>query len=237
MFQRFYTEVRKHEFIILLIAVFILSVGIGLIFYSYQIKNSALETELTSSKSKISKLQSDNTNMINKIAQLQKQQESMNTIFIHNMCISADNNNDYINTLISKAHISPSLVNGLFNDKDFKNYLSSGAKIQQICFFTVNSLIFLLNGNFEKGNNNLIGYYEGDKIITTSASNSPNGGCYIMGSLNGNPYYTCGGGDGPCYDYTQTMMDRRTGSTKVILQCSGCGMKNKCTQDLLGIGN
>lgn len=123
-----------------------------------------------------------------------------------------------------------------FNNDQMTNIRRNGY-FSQICLSYGDSIPFTIS--LGEGGKHIIGLYRKDKIITDENKPSPNGVCQITGFLEGNIIYSCGGGDGPCYENRIYVLNKNTGERTLLKDCGGCGAENgnpyHCNKNILNL--
>ncbi|MBU0981199.1 hypothetical protein KKC94_00735 [Patescibacteria group bacterium] len=133
------------------------------------------------------------------------------------------------------------MINDLFEIPEFLDFVRKSS-VLNLCNYN-QMLVFSFLGNFEEGNN-VIGVFLNvskawdeepeEQLITDFQSFKPLGdiyACSILGYVDRNVIYTCGGGDG-CGAYTKVYALDLFGESKLIKDCDyGCAVDDWAGSD------
>ncbi|MCX6739980.1 MAG: hypothetical protein NTZ49_01995 [Candidatus Parcubacteria bacterium] len=123
---------------------------------------------------------------------------------------------------------------------DYQNYLGQGG-LQQVCISDRGDKAFIMYGDFGK-ENNIVGFFTQDSATGENKwlfdkqydlGMGDIGVCHIDGFIERNLVYSCGGGDGPGGFNTVYVLDRKTGTSKIIKKCDYYEDKATCSTNFL----
>lgn len=124
------------------------------------------------------------------------------------------------------------------NDPTVQNLRSQGSLMQLCSVGGGDTIGFVMYGDFDDDNNNVVGIYRDAKSVTQAHYN-PNAGdisvCNISGFVEDVMIYSCGGGDGGGGWNKIYTLDLITAESQLIKDCEFYLEDNTCTQNLLNV--
>lgn len=156
-------------------------------------------------------------------------------------CYFASDPGEFRLEFTSHPRVDAQLVESFFADPAVVRTWRAGT-LYHMCYSDQGEISFVVYGEFEAEPeaNNLIGIYSRERELITdlqfNRSSGDIGVCSLQGYIERNVVYACDGGDGPGGWNTVYVLDRNSGKSTVIKDCTYYLDETDCQINLLGLG-